>query len=473
MLKILSFMALIIVLGSACEASDGPVVGKSDPENGRTDNRHTDGDTDTDTDGKGDPDPHSGSGDPDEECVDFPWQVETKPINMLILLDRSKSMDRYTIEETGESYAEVVKKAVDSIVQQHTEAGIINFALNVFPSPTMCTAQYGEAAPEEQSEAILCQAASQYTSDKNPLNPPAVPFADTIAMQTLDDIRQVLDTVGNCGGTPISKSLKWARSYLNSLGLANDTYILLATDGAPSCNLNASIPCESATPGDEAEAPAQCLDDLDSVHAVFDLAKDGYKTFVVGVGAAVEAFSDVMNVIAYTGGGYLTEGQQDLYDIEPPPSGGNWFYPAADALTLNTALEDITNKAISCEFEVDWAGIPDVDSASGEKVIKSCDKMRVFGVPKGSNTKVELTYMERCSDENENASDEQMRLGWTWSEHEGTPWEDIASMGEDVSRCSRIKLCNHACSKLKTIQGVKTWDGVSAAFGCKPLIPIV
>lgn len=456
----------ITIWGLGCEGNQ-PGVGVTDTQNGQGD-----GDTDTDTDGDTDSDTNTDtdSYNQPEECVDFPWHVETQPINMLVLLDRSKSMERYTVDETGESYATVVNSAVDSIVQQHTNAGIINFALNVFPSPAMCTTEYGDG--DEQSEAVLCQAASQFTTDQNPYNPPEVPFSSTITTTTYDDIRQVLDTIGNCGGTPITKSLQWARRYLNSLELVDDTYILLATDGAPSCNLNASLPCESATPGAQVEVPAQCLDDLDSVHAVFDLAKDGYKTFVVGVGAAVDAFSDLMDVIAYTGGGHLKEGQKDLYDIEPAPD-GHWYYPAADAKTLSDALEDITNKAISCEYEVDWASIPDRDESTGKKVIKSCSQTRVFGVPTTSNTNVELTYMESCNEENADSSDEQMRLGWTWAEHEGASWETIEGLGDDVSKCTRIKLCGNACSKLKTIQGVKAWDGVSASFGCKPVILIV
>ena len=292
-------------------------------------------------------------------------------------------------------------------------------------------------------------------------------------MDTYDAIRQVLDEVGNCGGTPITKSLQWARAYLNSLELTLDTYVLLATDGAPGCNLNADLPCESSTPGADAEVPAQCLDDMDSIHAAFDLATDGYKTFVVGVGADVAAFSDVMDVIAYTGGGYLKEDQPSLYEIDPPPDGGNWYYPAADAETLTAALEEVTNEAISCVYEVDWATIPEVDENTGLNVIKSCDQTRVFGIPEGSGDKIEITYMERCSDEDPNASDEQLQLGWTWDELEGDSWKEVESVGEDVSQCVRVKLCNNACSKLKTIQGVKEWDGVSASFGCQPIVIVV
>ncbi|MBN1653570.1 MAG: hypothetical protein JXA30_07315 [Deltaproteobacteria bacterium] len=469
---LLLLLYLVSVADVGCEGSYHQGVAGSSAGTGGNADSYTGGDTDTDTAADTDADSDSYS-DYDEECADFPWTVETKPINMLVLLDRSKSMEKYTIEETGESYSEVVQAAIDSIVQQHTRSGIINFALNVFPSPAMCTAEYGNLDSKDQSPAVLCQAASQFTRAEYPFRLPDVPFGEVISMDTYDIIRQVLNEVGNCGGTPITKSLQWARTYLNSLNLENDTYVLLATDGAPGCNLNADLPCESSTPGATAEAPEQCLDDLDSVHAIFDLAKDGYETFLVGVGEDIAAFSDVMDVIAYTGGGHLEADQIGLYSIDPPLDRENWYYPATDAETLNSALEDITNAAISCVYNVDWASVPDENEEINEKVVKSCSQMRVFGIPEGLDEKIELTYMERCSDENPDSPDARLHLGWTWKELEGESWQKIVAIGNDVSQCAGVKLCKNACSKLKTIRGIKMWSGVSASFGCRPLIIII
>jgi len=56
---------------------------------------------------------------------------------------------------------------------------------------------------------------------------------------------------------------------------------------------------------------------------------------------------------------------------------------------------------------------------------------------------------------------------------EGKSWEKVEEIGEDVTQCTGVKLCPNACSQLKTIQGVKAWDGVSASFGCKPVIVVV
>lgn len=462
---ILVFILVLAFLGNGCEGDDGVQGSGGDADADADGDTDSDSDSDSDSDGDSDSDSDADG----DECVDFPWEVETKPINLLVLLDRSKSMENYTVAGTDKSYGEVVQGAIDYIVKQHTESGIVNFALNVFPSPDMCTAEYGNLDSGFDTR-ILCQAASNYQGEESAFAPPLVPFAETISTDTYDTIHTALGEVGYCGGTPISKSLLWAHVYLDSLNLENETYVLLATDGAPGCNFGLELPCDSASTTLDAEAPEQCLDDHDSARAVYQLAAAGYRTFVVGVGADVAAFSDVMNIIAYWGGGHIPTTEPD-YDIIPSAPGGTWYYPANDAATVSSALEEVTNEAISCVYNVDWQSIPEKDPKTGFTVFKSCDQMRVFGVSVETDDKIELTYMESCSDENPNAADERLRIGWTWDELEGTSWKDIEAVG-DTSKCVGVKLCNNACTQLKMRKGVKHWSGISASFGCRPIIVV-
>ena len=408
----------------------------------------------------------------DAQCVDIPWTVDATPINLLVLLDRSKSMKKYTVEGSDVTYAEMVKNAINAIVDQHTSAGNINFALNVFPSPEQCDAEY-HADDVVLDSQILCEAASQFTSPEAAYQAPLVPFSDNITAATTIQIADVLENVGNCGGTPIAKSLEWARVYLDSLSLENDTYVLLATDGAPGCNYELDLStCESASLGYEPRAPEMCLDAEESARAVYNLAVAGYKTFVLGVGKDVEAFHDVTNSIAYWGTNIPDSEPTDFMDIPDPPAGENWYYPAGDPQTVSAALADLTYETISCEFEVDWAGVPSFDTASQQIVLKSCAQTRVFGAIQGSGEEVEITYMESCDDEVPESDNTKLRIGWTWKEHEGTPWESIVSLGDDTSSCGTIKLCTNACSKLKTSAGIPTWSGISASFGCRPALVI-
>ena len=403
------------------------------------------------------------------ECVDFPWSVETNPINMLVLLDRSASMGKYPLEDI-DKYADIVQNAIDTIVQQHTSSGIVNFALNVFPSPVECDAEYADLAPSLQSESVTCQAASQFVDENASWHEPLVPFAETVTMDTYDLIHQTLQDVGTCGGTPISKSLRWAKVYLESLNLVNPTYVLLATDGAPNCNPALDIAqCESATVGAIPEIPEMCLDDRDSAHAVYDLGAAGFRTFVVGVGETVQAFADTMDVLAYWGTHENTS-EQSITDIPPAPNSGTWYYPAGDATSLNTALEAITNDTISCVFDVKWEDIPDKNG--DDQVFKSCTDTRIFGVPIDGTEKVELTWMKSCDAELPDATDPHLQIGWTWEELEGTDWTDIKQNANDTANCRRVKLCNNACSKLKVHAGAKEWNSVSASFGCEPIVVI-
>jgi hypothetical protein len=467
------FGFLMAVSGLACENSEGSKnngstsSGDADTDTDTDTDADTDGDTDTDSDSDSDGDYDSDTN--PAECVDFPWNVEVKPINLLVLLDRSKSMEKYPAD-AEKKYADVVQEAIETIVEQNTKSEIINFALNVFPAPDMCDVEYGNRDPEDQDFTITCQAASQFTSADMRYNDPLVPFAPTITMDTYDKIKEVLDTVGNCGGTPISKTLQWAKAYLESQQFENETYVLLATDGAPGCNFNLDWKeCETATVGIPATDSVMCLDDRDSAHAVYELAGAGFKTLVVGVGKDVAEFSEVMDVIAYWGIHVPTGNESDFYDIPAPPGGGNWYYPAADADTLSGVFEDVINETVSCVFDVDWAEIPAVDPNTKFDVIKSCSQMRVFGVPAESGDKLEVTYMESCGDENPNSADARSQLGWTWAEHEGESWGKIEEI-TDTAKCVRVKLCQNACSKLKMQHGVKEWDAVSASFGCRPII---
>lgn len=450
--------------GTGDADSDGDGDGDSDSDGDGDSDSDGDSDIDGDADSDGDTD-----GDADDQCADFPWDVGTKPINLLVLLDRSKSMQNYTVDD-GSTYAEVVQAAIDAIVLQHTQSGIINFALNVFPSPEMCDAEYGSQPAAQQAPEIQCQAASQFVKAENPFDPPMVPFAETIALDTYTAIQSVLGEVGNCGGTPMSRSLQWAKAYLDSLSLENDTYVLLATDGAPGCNPNIdftnSDECKSASANPDVvpASPEMCLDDHDTARAVYELAQGGYKTFVVGVGKDVEVFSDVMDVIAYWGTHAATD-EPDFNVIPDAPDGGTWYYPAGDAATLAAALEDVTNEAISCVYQVEWAGVPDVDPETSKEILKSCSKMRVFGLPAGGGDKVDIGYMEDCSDEDP----ESGKLGWTWEELEGKSWDEVKELN-DTGACTNVKLCNKTCNKLKTKQGQKEWDGISATFGCQPIV---
>jgi hypothetical protein len=500
-LWILGFFGAMAAISACKEDSGGNTIPTG---NNNTDN---DSDTDVDDDGDGLPDwweikyfgnlDQDGFGDPDGdgasnsieylrgtdptvkdaastdtgdgvECAAIPWQVELEPFNLLVLLDRSGSMLDATIGD--KTYADVVGEALDEVVRINTASGIINFALNVFPSVEPCSVQYWtEHLPPNDVYRDLnvdCSAASAYTGTGVAADP-TVPFSEEISADTYDRISSALKTVGQCGGTPICNTLKWARTYLDQLKndgkLTRPTYVLLATDGAPNCNktLNPDT-CQSGIPGiDQLDFGEQCLDDTCANNAALGLSLSGYPTFIIGVGEEAGSFADVLNTIAYWGGGHNKTAAS--------PADGTWYYQANNAASLTAALENVTNAGVSCEYEIDWSTIDPWVEELGRTVALECRLVKIQGVPADgdSDSRQETVYAPDCS-EGDGA------FGWRWGDAalKNASWVEVAEVRDDVSKCKKVQLCPKACNALKVVNGVKQWSGISASFGCEPQIGV-
>jgi hypothetical protein len=469
LILVLIFLSLA-AFGCKDDSKKGDSDSKDD-ENGDSD-KDTEGDTNTDddndtstSDSVNGPKDSSTAGQPNfAECADIPWSIEPSPINMLVILDRSKSMELYSIGD--KTYAEVVQKALTSIVEQNTNAKTINFALNVFPSAQECTAEYGDEEAEERD--ISCHPASRFIDEDSPFDDPVVPFAPQITEETYLSINETLETMGQCGGTPICKSLEWARIYLDGLSLDLPTYVLLATDGAPNCNtIGDPRTCQSSIEPDiDVPFSEMCLDDQCTVNETMKLASSGFKTFVIGVGDEVQQFANLLDAVAFWGGGY--PGGEGLYTFPKPQDADNWFYPAQNATELNSALENIVNSTLSCEFEIPWEEVPSKNPDDGKPVNKACSQVRIKGEIEGDV--IDLIYDHNCE---EPEIEDVQHYGWHWADDElmGKPYSEIEKE-EDTSNCNKIKLCPKACENLKTVNGQRQWDSVSAGFGCQSVIII-
>lgn len=423
-------------LFAACESSTEG-VGKDTNNPSSSDGTGSDGNgtdnpwtTDT-TDGTGDNGTGNNGSDPvstdEEQCAETGFNIEVNPINMLILLDRSRSMVESKVG--GQTYAKVVSQAIKNVVQANDDKDLVNFGLAVFPD-LACD----KSAGDNPSEAVQCRASTSTVVEIGPDN-----FAQ---------ISSQLDTIGTCGGTPICHSLKWAKSYLTTLDdkLSKlETYILLATDGAPNCNTTGDISsCECTTdkippPQDICPSQILCLDDKCSYNEALSLRKQGNKMFVIGVGDEAASWDEVMNKMAEYGG-----------------TGS--YYPAGDPASLAAALENITGEAISCDFDVAWDDVPK-KSGDGRTVDKKCNKVRVLKIADLDNPgqTEDIPYSYDCSDPS----------GWRWK---GLDKELDPDANDDtpLSQCSTIELCSGACESLKNGET----ERVTATFGCG-IIPVL
>ena len=356
--KIIGMAIVAILFGAAC--SDSPNTGIGD---GGTDG-DTDGDTDIDADTDGDSDTDS-----DTDCGEFSFNIAGVNVNMLIVLDRSNSMCNQDLWPEMTSAIVSLTEAVE--IQ-------VNFGLAVFPS-------------------LLCEGTTnQCSATSGTLVPIGVETAGEIADQITGG-----GDIGCCGGTPTALALGGASDALGATADELQKYVLLATDGAPACNpeLDGDT-CECITDPPNCDITnLNCLDDIEAIAAAGSLAAEGYPVYVIGVGDSI-AWNTVMNDIAEAGG-------------------TGTYYPAEDPDALAAALQEIVGEVITCEFDIDWASVPDEADPT---------QVNFYG------DDVVIPYDEDCTD----------GAGWNWLDSD------------------TVVFCDEACQQLKD----GFWETVSAKFGC-------
>lgn len=179
-----------------------------------------------------------------------------------------------------------------------TNSGI-HWGLKLYPEGQ----ETGACVPETINEKIHVPAA--------PLNAAQV-NASILAAEALGD------------GTPTGAAVKAASEYLR--GIPNHRkFILLATDGQPSCD---SVPEESS---DSAREYA--------VAEIAAAAVAGIPTFVVGVLGGSSSAASTLNQMAVAGGRPI---------VDSPD--GHEFYLAESQDALIDALAHITSQIATCEF---------------------------------------------------------------------------------------------------------------------------
>ncbi len=372
----------------------------------------TDVDGDTDTDVDGDTDTTNCSTDPADVCCSvIQYKVEKKPINVLILLDRSASMSESQV--AGRSLEAITDEALSELTADPRHQ-LVNFGLAVFPSeacPSISTAAEEQCYPTE--EWLVKMGENR---------------AETIA--------QSLEGMTTCGGTPMCDSLAWAHEQLGNLDddlKENSTYILLVTDGVPNCNLDLDpTNCVNTNPDGDLLHSAQCLDDACVADVAAALLADGIQTLVVGVGNEIELWKDAMRTIAQA------------------VSGGDLGYvhvnePEALVAGVSPILGTLIAEPVPCTYEIDWEAVP---GKLGE--VRACDKVAVeetSSTAAGGGLTIirEVPFSPGCVDP----------TGWHWS---GDPEVDLTS---PLDMCSVMELCEGFCDRVK----FDSVDTISLKFG--------
>ena len=239
-------------------------------------------------------------------CGDLTITPNRAPVDVLLVLDRSLSMD-YSI--TGDCYCALTATSQGSLCQ---------------PVPANCSTRWSAVVPAvDQTIAAnpsLNWGLELFSAPDAPacsvsLNP-QVP----LAVNGGADIRALLPNLTLALWTPTATAINSANLYLQSVKDGNDKVILLATDGEPNCKNG-----QANADDDTAAASAAAASAL----------SNGFPVYVVGIGPS-QALSNLQKIA-------VAGGTKDFYHADSP---------AALATSLSTISKMV---ATTCAFQTPQA----------------------------------------------------------------------------------------------------------------------
>jgi hypothetical protein len=230
--------------------------------------------------------PESGSSEDEMGCGGELYQATAIPPNVLIVLDRSGSMDAELGGDQGTKW-QVAQAAIGQVVTEF--AGHVQFGLSLYPGlDPACDAGMGCA--------------------------PGDVFVD-VGTGTAAEIIDVLALVDTCTlGTPTAEALEGLKDYPGLEDLERPNFILLVTDGKSTCDDPAPIVASLRT-----ETPE-------------------IKTFVVGFGDGADP--DELNGMAEAGGTALM-GDPKYYQADDAQSLVDAFAEIAGSVLSCTFVLDM------------------------------------------------------------------------------------------------------------------------------------
>jgi hypothetical protein len=235
----------------------------------------------------------------DKNCGLKTFSLEQRPAELMLVLDRSGSMNEPAAPGALTSKWADVTAALDETIMK-TES-LVLWGLKAFPTGEVrCAVNDGVE----------------------------VPSAPTNYATVWGRIMGSAPAGGNGGGgTPTTAAIKKAVAYLNATPSMNPRYLVLATDGEPNCGMGGGGGFNNN-------------DNAAAIRAVADAQTAGYKTFVIGVATSGQA-NNVLSQMATAGG----EARMAM-----PP-----YYPVTNRQDLVNALGAITGLVTDCVFRLGGA----------------------------------------------------------------------------------------------------------------------
>jgi hypothetical protein len=162
------------------------------------------------------------------------------------------------------------------------------------------------------------------------------------ARGNVDALLSLVRTVRPSGSTPTANALGAAGDALLGLRAASSARaMVLATDGAPSCNANLNGATCTCTNGSCRFNPERCLDDERTVRTIASYQARGITTYVIGIqDTANTEFTAALDAMADAGGRPLVG----------TGAGGHRYYAATSESELTSALTAIGSQVAACSY---------------------------------------------------------------------------------------------------------------------------
>ena len=280
---------------------------------------------------------------PAPECGDFCGETFLRemrdPPNLYFVIDRSGSMEG-SVKGSSRTKLQAARGVISDLLRHIGHR--VRYGGTVFPA---------FEAPEE------CGPGTEFF----PATLGTLPPCGETENPQLSDFSRRLGAFLPEGGTPTALTLDAVRPMLE--GLDGRTAVVLITDGAPNCNVDAACDAENCTlniehatlgnqscddtfnccdPENTGEGSnAYCVDADATERAVLALADSGISTYVVGMPGA-EAYASLLGRLAEAGG--------------QPRDGELPYYATTDEKELREALYAIgTGFAIRCAIDLESA----------------------------------------------------------------------------------------------------------------------
>jgi Mg-chelatase subunit ChlD len=220
------------------------------------------------------------------------YDLERKPADILIVLDRSGSMlDPFTANGAmAEKWSETVA-AIDTVVSR-TQASV-SWGLKLFPTPMLEMCGVGDGAE--------------------------VPVALNNRGMVMASMAANPSTMGL--STPTRDAIAKGAAFLKATPSTNNKFLLVATDGEPNCSAGGSRRGDAAA----------------TVAAVKAANADGIPSFIVGVATSGSTADVTLNMMATEGG-------------RPRNDPATKYYPVASRDELVGTLDNIATQVASCTF---------------------------------------------------------------------------------------------------------------------------